>query len=178
MFKSSSREGGSSVHIMYLIAIAAAKKSIYLEGSYFVPDEIAINELIKAKKRGVKIQILVPGKYTDSKVVQQASRETWGQLLQAGVEFYEYQPALFHCKSLIVDDYFVSIGSTNFDERSFKLNDEANLNALDKNLADEQIRVFEMDKEKSKKVSFEDWQQRPWWDHIIEKLAALGSSQL
>ncbi len=178
MFKSSHREGGSSVHIMYLLAIAAAKKSIHLEGAYFVPDPVAIEEIVKARKRGVEVQIIVPGPLSDSKIVRHASRETWGDLLQAGVKIYEYTPAMFHCKVLVVDGYFVSVGSTNFDERSFKLNDEANLNVLDDKLAEEQIEIFQEDLTRSKEISLQDWQNRPKLDKVLEKLAGLWTSQL
>ena len=178
MFKSSHREGGSSVHIMYLLAIAAAKKSIYLEGAYFVPDHVAVEEMVQARKRGVEVVIIVPGKLSDSIIVRHASRETWGDLLQAGVKIYEYAPAMFHCKVLVVDGFFISVGSTNFDERSFKLNDEANLNVLDAKVAEAQIKVFNEDLKRSKEISFEDWKNRPKLDRLLEKFATLWASQL
>ena len=84
-----------------------------------------------ARKRGVKIEIIVPGPHMDAKIVQSASRSLWGALLDAGVQIYEYQPTMYHCKVIIVDDVWVSVGSTNFDDRSFRLNDEANLNIYD-----------------------------------------------
>lgn len=177
MFKSTSREGGSSIHIMYLAAIAAAQNAIQLEAAYFLPDEVTIQEIIKARKRGVSVEIIVPGEYTDAEVVRHASQESWDELLQAGVKIFQYLPALFHCKVLVVDGFFVSIGSTNFDERSFKLNDEANLNVLDDHLASEQIAMFEQDKKNSKLVSLTEWRQRSWIRPILEKLAVLGSSQ-
>jgi cardiolipin synthase A/B len=177
MFKSTSREGGSSIHIMYLIAIAAAKKSIFLEGAYFVPDEVTIQELVKAAHRGVRIEIIVPGDLTDTQIVRHASKKSWGRLLEAGVRIYEYKPARFHCKVLVIDDFFVSIGSTNFDERSFKLNDEANLNVLDESLAKDQIAMFEEDRKRSIEITLQEWKERPWADRILEKLVVIGRSQ-
>lgn len=178
MFKSSSREGSSSVHIMYLLAIAAARSSIRLESAYFVPDRVAVRELIEARRRGVDVEIIVPGELTDSDVVRHASRSSWGELLAAGVRFYEYQPAKFHCKVLVVDDLFVSVGSTNFDERSFSLNDEANLNVLDADFAREQSRIFAEDKNRSREVTLEAWKKRPWQDRVAERLSSLIRAQL
>lgn len=177
MFKSSSREGGSSVRIMYLIAIAAAQKTLHIESAYFVPDETTINEIIKARHRGVKVQLIVPGPYTDSMIVRHASREQWGPLLESGVEIFEYQPALFHCKLFVVDGTFVSVGSTNLDERSFRLNDEANLNVIDSEFATAEINNFNADLKRSKAVTLEQWKQRTLTDKIIEKAMILFRSQ-
>ena len=91
--------------------------------------------LVAARKRGVEVDIILPGKHIDTQTVRRASRSRWGPLLEAGVKIYEYQPTMFHCKTMIVDDVWVSVGSTNFDNRSFRLNDEANLNVLDPALA-------------------------------------------
>ena len=177
MFKSSSREGASSVRIMYLMAIAAAKKSILIENAYFVPDNTTIKELIKARDRGVQIEIITP-KHIDNEFVRHASRKQWGPLLQAGVNFYEYRPAMFHCKVFIVDGYFVSIGSTNFDERSFRLNDEANLNVLDAKFALSHTKIFEKDKRLSEIITFEKWKKRSWAEKIKEHVSALFHSQI
>lgn len=178
MFISSSDEGGSSVRILYLMAIAGARRNIKLESAYFVPDEHTVKALLEARKRGVDIQILVPGPYVDSKVVRHASRELWGPLLKAGVQIAEYQPALFHCKVMIVDDFFVSVGSTNFDERSFRLNDEANLNILNREFAFEQGKIFRDDWRNSKIVELSQWEGRPLKEKVLEKLASIFSGQL
>ena len=178
MFKSSSREGVSSVRIMYLLAIAAAKETIHLESAYFVPDSNTVAELVRARKRGVRVELIVPGSLTDAAIVRHASRDTWVDLLKAGVQIYEYQPAMFHCKVFIVDGHFVSIGSTNFDERSFRLNDEANLNILDSDFAAQQIKGFEIDKARSKLVTLEAWQNRPLMDRVFEVLTKPFQSQL
>lgn len=177
MFRSSSREGGSSVRIMYLLALAAAKKTIYIESAYFVPDETTIAALVDAKKRGVDVQLIVPGPLVDSLIVRHASREQWGPLLEAGIQIFEYQKALFHCKVLIIDGYFVSIGSTNFDERSFRLNDEANLNVLDREFAASELAMFLKDRERSKPVTIEHWRSRPFIDRITEKIMIVFRSQ-
>lgn len=135
VFKSSPREGSSSVRLMYLMSIAAAKKQILLANSYFVPDSLSVAELIAAKRRGVDIQIIVPGPIVDTAITRRASRSRWGELLEAGIDIFEFQPTMYHCKVMVVDGLWLSVGSTNFDNRSFRLNDEANLNAFDRELA-------------------------------------------
>ncbi len=131
MFESSPSGGSESMHLMYLLAITAADRTIHLSSSYFVPDELTTKALVAALRRGVKVQIITPGEDIDTEVVRKASRARWGDLLQAGAEIYEYQPTMFHCKVMVVDSLLVSVGSTNFDNRSFRLNDEANLNVFD-----------------------------------------------
>lgn len=178
MFISSAAEGGSSVRILYLALLAAARKTIYLQSAYFVPDQHTIDQLIAAHKRGVQIQIMVPGEHTDSAVVDSASREMWGDLLAAGIKIYRYDPALFHCKVLVVDGYFASVGSTNFDERSFRINDEANLNILDRDFAAKQIADFETDLSHATEVSFEEWNRRPLSEKFWGKIATVVNPQL
>lgn len=178
VFKSSPREGTESVRLMYLLSIAAARKSIRLSASYFVPGELTSQELVEACRRGVKVEIIVPGAETDTEIVQHASRAHWGSLLKAGVKIYEYEPTMYHCKIMIVDDIWVSVGSANFDNRSFRLNDEANMNVFAPQFAAEQIRIFEEDKKKSSEVTYKDWHTRSLWDRIMEVLTAPFRSQL
>jgi len=170
--------GSESMQLMYLMSIAAAAKSIRLSAAYFVPDEVEVRTLVAAAKRGVRVQLIVPGPHTDSPLVRRASRSTWGELLRAGIEFYEYQPTFFHCKVMVVDDLWVSVGSTNFDARSFSVNDEANLNVYDRDFAAAQARIFEADLRRSKRVSLEDWENRPWTEKLWEHSLGLFSSQL
>lgn len=178
MFRSSSRQGSSSVRIMYLMAIAAARKSIYLESSYFVPDRGTIDALVEARRRGVDVKIIVPGPKTDVAIVRHASRELWQPLLEAGVKIYEYAPAMYHCKVFVVDGYFSSIGSTNFDERSFRLNDEANLNVLDRDFAARETSTFELDRSRSREITLDEWNRRPLASRVLEKVSILVRSQL
>ena len=124
------------------------------------------------------MEIIVPGEHIDAEVVRKASRGRWGPLLEAGVRIYEFQPTMYHCKVMIVDDRWVSVGSTNFDNRSFMLNDEANLNVLDSEFAAEQARVFEADKARSREVTLELWRRRPWPEKAKEWAAGLLRSQL
>jgi cardiolipin synthase len=178
MFSSSPSGGSESMELMYLLSITAASRSIRLSSSYFVPNELALRAMSDALARGVRLQIVTPGRYTDSETVRSASRETWGRLLAAGAEIYEYQPTMYHCKVMIVDELLVSTGSTNFDNRSFRLNDEANLNIYDPVFAKEQVAVFEADLARSRRVALAEWQNRPLKERFGERLASLIGSQL
>lgn len=178
MFSSSPSGGSDDMQLMYLMAITAATHTIHLASAYFVPDKLTINAIVEATRRGVKVQIVTPGKHIDTRTVREASRAGWGDLLKAGVEICEYQPTMFHCKLLIVDELLVSVGSTNFDNRSFKLNDEANLNIYDRDFAKAQIAIFADDIKQSKRVTLEDWNRRPLIEKLIERTVALLDSQL
>ncbi len=135
LFISSPAGGRESMHLMYLMTIAAAAETVDLQASYFVPDPLMVEALILAAKRGVRIRIVVPGRHINSDIVRSASKALWGELMQAGIRIFEYQPTMMHNKLLVVDGEIVSVGSTNFDARSFRLNDEASLNVYDRALA-------------------------------------------
>jgi cardiolipin synthase len=178
VFTSSPSGGGDSMQLMYLLSITAAEKTIDISAAYFVPDELTRKALRAALLRGVRLRLIVPGEHTDADVVRSASKSDWGELLQAGALIYEYQPTMFHCKTMIVDSQLVSVGSTNFDNRSFQLNDEANLNVYDKRFAERLEDVFEQDLLRSRRVSYEQWRHRPWRQKVMEKMSSLLGSQL
>jgi cardiolipin synthase len=178
MFSSSPSGGCESMHLMYLLALTAARERIDLCASYFVPDTLTLGTLVAAAKRGVRVRILVPGRHIDEAMVRQASRSVWDKLLAAGIAISEYQPTMLHMKALMVDDGFVSVGSTNFDNRSFLLNDEANLNVISPELA-RKLRVqFEVDWAKGKQIQLAVWRQRPLSEKLMEQVALLLRSQL
>jgi cardiolipin synthase len=178
VFKSSPREGADSARLMFLLSIAAARQRILIASAYFVPDSRTIAALVAALQRGVRLEIIVPGRHIDTKITRRASRAQWGPLLAAGAAIYEYQPTMYHCKVMVIDDRWVSVGSTNFDNRSFRLNDEANLNAIDHEFAEHQASVFETDKTKSHQITLAEWRRRPLRERVIEKLAGLLRSQV
>jgi cardiolipin synthase len=178
MFSSSPSGGSDDMQLMYLMAITAATHSIQLSSAYFVPDKLTINAIVEAAKRGVKVRVITPGKHIDTHTVREASRACWGDLLEAGVEMYEYQPTMFHCKLMVVDEYLASVGSTNFDSRSFKLNDEANLNIYDRDFARQQTAIFDGDVARAKRITLEEWRRRPLSEKLLERAVALLDSQL
>lgn len=166
------------IHLMLMTALSAAEGRIRIATPYFVPDDIAIAQLLAARARGVEIDILVPGPQTNKPPVRRASRALWGPLLEAGVRIHEYQPTFVHAKLMVVDDIFASVGSTNFDERSFRLNDEANLNVFDAGFAREQIAMFDADLAQARPVTLAEWQSRPWQDRLRDWAWSLLRTQL
>jgi len=178
VFSSSPSGGSESMQLMYMLVIAGATRTIDLSAAYFVPDDLTLHALLDALKRGVKLRIVVPGPHIDSDAVRNASRARWGELLAAGATIAEYQPTMYHCKVMIVDALLVSVGSTNFDNRSFRLNDEATLNIHDAAFAREQTAIFEADLAKATQVSFAAWSARPWHEKLAERVASLIGSQL
>lgn len=178
VFTASPGGGSDSMLLMYLMAITAAEQSIDLSAAYFVPDELMRAALRSALARKVRVRIIVPGQQIDAEIVRKASRADWGELLAAGAEIHEYQPTMFHCKTLIVDRRLVSVGSTNFDNRSFRLNDEANLNIYDMAFAERITDVFEQDLAQSRKITHAMWKNRSWREKMLEHAASLFSTQL
>jgi cardiolipin synthase len=169
-----SSEGNANLDLMYLLAIASAQKTLRIENPYFLPDALTRKELTDAARRGVKVEVIVPGKFTNQKIVRAASKDHWPELIQAGIKIYEYQPTMVHVKLLIVDGLFVSVGSGNFDNRSIQLNDEANLDVLNRDFAAEQTRLFELDKKQSDEMTLDKTGSL----HLLEKAADLASPEL
>lgn len=178
LFIASPAGGSESMHLMVLMAIAAAAQSIDLEAAYFVPDELVIKALLAARQRGVKVRIIVPGEHIDSGAVRLASKASWGPMLQAGISIHEYKPTMMHNKLLIVDGEMVSVGSTNFDVRSFRLNDEASLNVYDRDFAAKMTREFEGDLAKTREYTYAIWEARPLKEKLIERFVLPLKSQL
>ena len=167
-----------SVRLMYLLSLASASRTIRLQNPYFIPDDLAVETFVAARKRGVKVEIIVPGPIIDERVVRSASRSRWGELLDAGVDIYEYKPTMYHCKVMIVDDVWVSVGSTNFDDRSFRLNAEANLNIYDAEFAKELVKVFEADKGQSRQMTRAEFKNRSALRKLLDEMAGLLRRQL
>ena len=178
LFVSSPAGGSSSMRLMYLSAITAAQSTIDIEAAYFVPDALMVEQLIQARKRKVRIRILLPDKHLDSETIRIASKKLWGPLLESGVEIYLYEPTMLHCKMLIFDQYMVSVGSTNFDMRSFELNDEASLNIYDPAFGRQMTEVFEDDLKSASAYSFDMWHRRSWGQRISELVLIPLRSQL
>ncbi|SEJ35254.1 cardiolipin synthase [Frateuria terrea] len=174
----SSPEGGSeNLQLMYLMAIDGARRSIDLEAAYFVPDELTMAALKRALGRGVRIRLVVPGPYVDSELIKNASQTRWGEMLRAGARIWRFQPAMFHNKLMIVDDYLTIAGSANFDNRSFSLNDESNVLVFDRGFAAKMTAVVERDIGQSRELSLEQWRHRPWTRRVLDWLSALGATQ-
>lgn len=153
VFISSPKDNLYTIPYLYRQAFASARKSIVIKNSYFIPDRSILKELMAARKRGVHVEVLVPGKHIDAWPVRSLALGYYSKLLRAGVHIYEYQPTMMHCKVMVVDELFSSVGSANFDPRSLYINDESNLNVLDAQFAREQLRVIENDKKQSIRIT-------------------------
>jgi cardiolipin synthase len=178
MFGSSPVGGSVSMHLMVLLALGAARTSIDIENAYFVPDKLTVESLCSAARRGVRVRIVVPGRYTDARVGRWAAQGLYGALLAAGIQIYEYQPTMMHCKVLVIDGVWSSVGSANFDDRSFRLNDEANLNVFSEELARQQVALIDEDIRHSRRMVLKKWRNRKFGRRVNERLALLLRSQL
>lgn len=178
MFGSSPVGGSESMHLMVLLALTAAKSSIDIENAYFVPDKLTVEALCSAARRGIRVRIVVPGRHTDARIGRWAAQGLYGSLLEAGIQIFEYQPTMMHCKVMVIDGLWSSVGSANFDDRSFRLNDEANLNVFSEELAREQIALIDADIAKSRRMVIHKWKHRKFGRRINERLALLLRSQL
>jgi cardiolipin synthase len=169
----------SSVQVLYYLAITSARKSILIQNPYMLPDNDAVAALAAAVKRGVDVTVMVPAtSSTDSPIVQHASHHQFGTLLKSGVKIWEFQPTLLHQKIIVVDGVWSCVGSTNFDDRSFQLNDEISMGILDPALAAQLTAAFEADRRFARERKLEEWEHRSLWHKALDGLAYLGSSQL
>ena len=165
--KSSPLGGSYEAYLLFLLAFTSAKESIYITNPYFLPDERMTQALFDAVSRGVRVVLLTPGKI-DWMLVYRASRKGFGPMLLGGIEIYEYQAALLHAKTVVVDGVMAIVGSTNLDNRSFALNQEVNLVMYDQKVGARLQKAFDEDLRYAKKLTYEAWQSRPWTEKILE----------
>ncbi|HEX2928484.1 MAG TPA: cardiolipin synthase [Candidatus Binatia bacterium] len=165
--KSSPIGGSFQNYMLFLISIASARKSILITNPYFIPDERMVDALLQAAARGVRVTVLVPGEI-DHKIVYRASRRNYGRMLLGGIQLYEYRPALMHAKTMVVDGIWATIGSTNFDNRSFALNEELNLTVHNGAFARRLEEIFHEDLRHAKQITYEDWDSRGLEEKFFE----------
>ena len=158
--------GASSVKLLYLLSIAGARQQLDIQSPYFILDASSRWSLHAAAERGVRIRILTDGEVTDAMSVKSASRHGYQALLDAGIEVYEYEPTMMHVKAMMVDGVWSVIGSANFDNRSFELNDELTVAVQDQGLAQALTRDFEADLQHSTKLDAAQWRERPLWQKV------------
>ena len=175
---SSSPAGGSfQNYLLFLLSINSARKSILITNPYFIPDDVMSEALVKAAGRGVSVVVLVPGKI-DSQLTYVTSRGHYGRLLRGGAEIFEYQAALMHAKTMVIDGIWATIGSSNLDNRSFALNQEINLTLYDVALARRLEEIFREDLKYSKKITYEEWSSRSIFERLFELFAFPVKEQL
>ena len=158
---SSSEGGTNALKLLYLLALGAARESIDIQSPYLLTDESTRWSLADARTRGVRVRMLVEGDITDAKPVKFAGREEYSLFMSQGIEVHEYQPAMMHAKATIIDGAMSIVGSANFDNRSFELNDELNIAVFDRALAARLQQHFEQDLTKAKRLDLDGWRSRP-----------------
>jgi cardiolipin synthase len=168
--RSSPAGGSAAMYTTLLLALSSARKSVLVTNPYFVLDERMRDAVLRTVRQGVRVAVLVPS-VIDHNIVRQASRAQFGELLQAGVEIYEYTPALLHAKTMVIDGVWGTIGSTNLDNLSFAFNDELNLFFYDRGVAQQLERVFTEDVQISRRVTYEAWKDRGLGARFLEVLA-------
>ncbi len=169
--------GGTRARILFQLLVASARHRISITTPYFLPDKSLMEELCRAVKRGLQVRILVPGLKSDHMVTRSTSRAGYGELLKAGAEVYEYQPSMIHAKVLCIDDLWVVVGSTNFDNRSFGINDEVNLAIRDANVAMRFENDMAFDLEQSRRVTLDEWNHRPVTERATELMGLVIQRQ-
>lgn len=156
----------SELRMLFHLTILAAHHRLWLSSPYFIPEVNVRRALLEAKRKGVDVRVLTMGHRNDKPLVYCVAREHYQELLENGIEIYEYQPSMMHAKSLLVDDRWVSMGSTNVDPRSFYENDELNVSLADPALI-HNIEQFLLDSfDRSRRVTLADWQRRPLWQRL------------
>lgn len=174
---SSPETGGSNVSTMYYLSIVCARRFIYITNPYFLPDPVAIATLIDAKRRGVDVRVMVAGIRNDNWLARQNSIRLYGRLLRAGIEIFEYNRTMLHQKTMVVDGRWSTVGTANFDNRSFAHNEESNVCVMDAGTATQLERTFLADAEACDRVTLERWTHRGAWARAQELLAALFEEQ-
>ena len=178
VMRSSAGVGDTDAEALYYLAVASARKSLALTSAYFAPRPAFTQALVAAVERGVDVRVLVPGPHIDKRVVRAAGHSSYEQLLSGGVRIFEYQPTMMHAKTLVVDDAWSSVGSVNFDNRSFQLNDEVTLTVWSGAFAGQLLEVFESDIEHSTEMRRGSWDRRPLAQKVIEQSSRLLRREL
>ena len=160
LVRSSPTGGSNDLKRLYLLSIAAARRTLDVATPYFVTDESTRWSLEEAVRRGVKVRLLVEGDITDAMPVKYASRHLYEHLLSLGIEVHEYQPTMMHTKVMVVDGMWSMFGSANFDNRSLELNDELNVAVASRDLAARLTEDFEQDLRSAHRLTLEEWRRR------------------
>lgn len=170
--------GISDLELMFKLAIATTQKELLIQNPYFIPDEESVALLVRAVKRGVDVRVMIPGVATDSKLVKHAGHHHIDDLLSKGIRLFEHQNTLTHQKIMIIDGQWSHVGSTNLDDRSFDINEEAGVGILDEKIAAELTDAFEQDAKNCVELKCETWCRRPLWHRLLDRACYLLSGQL
>ena len=169
--KSSPADRATACRVVFQTLIESACKNVRITTPYFLPDKSLRQAFIATAKRGVTIEIIVPGSHTDQRWVRLVSRRRYNELLREGIRIYEYRMSMTHAKVLNVDDLWVVLGTTNFDNRSFEHNDEVNVAIRDEQMSARLTQDFQHDLKCCEEVTQDTWRQRPLFEKIVEPFA-------
>jgi len=169
--KSSPADRSTTSRALYQLLVEGATTRIHIATPYFLPDKAFRGAICRTMQRGVRMTVIVPGTRTDQRWVRLASRRMYGQMLEAGVRIFEYEPGMTHVKALLVDDLWSVIGTTNLDNRSFEHNDEVNLAVRDQAVTARILADFESDLARSREITLGSWRHRPLWEKLIGTVA-------
>jgi cardiolipin synthase len=176
--RSTANVGDTNIEALYFLAIACARESLHLTSAYFAPRPAFVEALTDAAERGVDVRVLVPGPHIDKEVVRQAGRAVYEKLLDAGVQIFEYCPTMIHAKTLTIDRVWSSVGSVNFDNRSFQLQDEVTLCVCSSEFAGRLDEQFERDLERSERIDLERWNRRSVPERVSEAVTKVARREL
>lgn len=175
---SSPRTGASEARLLYYYSIVCARHSVLVANPYFVPDQAGIDTLVDARARGVDVKIIVSGRHNDNWLARHNSMRIFGPLLKAGIEIYQYNRTMLHQKTMVVDSKWATIGSANFDNRSFAFNEESNVSFIDARLVHELEAAFKQDLNSSERLTLDQWKARGLWARVQEVIAVLFEDQV
>jgi cardiolipin synthase len=169
--RSSPSDRATASRVLFQLLVEASTRRVQIATPYFLPDKAFREAIRRTAGRGVEITVIVPGPRTDQRWVRLASRRMYGQLLEAGVRIFEYMPGMTHVKSLLVDDLWAVIGTTNVDNRSFEHNDEVNIAIRDPKVVERLAQDFNGDRARSREITLHRWRRRPLWEKLIGSVA-------
>ena len=175
---SSPNAGACAVATMHLIAVQCARNYLYIANPYFIPSVRIVDMLARACRRGVRVKLMVAGKHNDTWWARQNSLRLYGRLLAAGIDIYEFEPTMLHQKTMVVDGAWATVGTANFDNRSFALSEETNVCFHDHSLVEQLRLIFLADLERCQKIELSDWSRRGMWQQIKEAFASLIEDQV
>jgi len=175
---SSPKSGSSAIRIMYDVSIISARKTIYIANPYFIPDDSLLEILVEARRRGVDVKIMVAGIHNDMRVSRYASIHLYGLLLEAGIEIYEYNRTMLHQKTMVVDHTWATVGTTNFDSRSFSLDEESNVCVYDRKLAEKLESIFKEDLKHCDRVTLDEWRHRGIRKRVFGEICVFLKEQI
>lgn len=176
--RGAAQTGWSDVATLVRSLLALAQERVRITTAYFVPDDATCAALAATARRGVEVDVLIPGPHADKRFVQLASQSQYDGLLAAGVRLWSYQVSMLHAKVITVDRIVASVGSANFTSRSLLLDDEVNVVVIDPDVVAVLDAHFDEDRAASEPVDRHAWPDRSLTQRALEVVAGLGGRHM